>query len=525
MAKLSKQKVIKALQETKGAVYLAAARLNVSHTAIYGYINKYADVREVKEFYTEELNDIAELKLRQAVQKGEPWSIKYQLSTQGKGRGYVERTEITKDGEQNQNAEPVMTALRADQIARSYTDVYRDIIAHAHTEYVFDDGRGSGKSTFVAMMDVLLLENNPTWHVLVIRQYATTLRNSVFSQIEWAVNEIGHSHLYKFTTSPLEITYIPTGQKIFFRGADDPTSIKSIKPSFGAIAVLHFEEYDQLNGPEAVRSITQSAIRGTDTAYIFKVFNTPRSKNNWANKEMALPKSGRYIHKSSYLEMPPEWLGQVFIAEAEYLKEVNYPAYENEYLGIANSSGGSVFPNVEQRTITDAEIEKFDHVYEGIDWGYAVDPFHWGRMYYHAGKRELYIYDELRTGNSKYPLHMSNKELADALIQDKRCTPQNMIIADSAEPKSVADFNDNGLVVRGSEKGSGSVRYSIKWLQNLAKIVIDPVRCPDTAREFTAYEYLRTKDGELLSDYPDKDNHSIDMTRYAMNLIWRRRGQ
>ena len=99
MAKLSKQKVIKALQETKGAVYLAAARLNVSHTAIYGYINKYDDVREVKEFYTEELNDIAELKLRQAVQKGEPWSIKYQLSTQGKGRGYVERTEITgKDG-------------------------------------------------------------------------------------------------------------------------------------------------------------------------------------------------------------------------------------------------------------------------------------------------------------------------------------------------------------------------------------------------------------------------------------------
>ena len=99
MAKLSKQRVIKALKETKGAVYLAAARLNVSHTAIYGYINKYDDIREVKEFYTEELNDIAELKLRQAVQKGEPWSIKYQLSTQGKTRGYVERQELTgKDG-------------------------------------------------------------------------------------------------------------------------------------------------------------------------------------------------------------------------------------------------------------------------------------------------------------------------------------------------------------------------------------------------------------------------------------------
>jgi len=101
MAKLSKQKVIQALKETKGAVYLAAARLKVSHTAIYDYVNKYDDVREVKEFYTEELNDIAELKLRQAVQKGEPWSIKYQLSTQGKQRGYVERQEVTgKDGQE-----------------------------------------------------------------------------------------------------------------------------------------------------------------------------------------------------------------------------------------------------------------------------------------------------------------------------------------------------------------------------------------------------------------------------------------
>lgn len=99
MAKLNKQKVIKALNETKGAVYLSAKRLGVSHTAIYDYINKYDDIREVKEFYTEELNDIAELKLRQAVQNGEAWSIKYQLSTQGKARGYVERQEITgKDG-------------------------------------------------------------------------------------------------------------------------------------------------------------------------------------------------------------------------------------------------------------------------------------------------------------------------------------------------------------------------------------------------------------------------------------------
>ena len=434
------------------------------------------------------------------------------------GKPPVNTAPVSTDGSTGAKAEATIARLDATQIGRSFIDMYRDVVNHGHTEYVLADGRGSGKSSFAGLVDVVLLVNNPSWHVLCIREHANTLRNSVYAQIQWAVDQLGLAEKFKFTTSPLEITYIPTGQKIFFRGANDPMSIKSIKPPFGAIAVLHFEEYDQLAGPETVRSIMQSAIRGTDVAYIFKVFNTPRSMNHWANREIAIPKENRYLHKSSYLEMPPEWLGRVFIDEAEYLKSVNPSAYENEYMGVANGTGGMVFPNVELRAIDEDEIKLFDNICEGLDFGYAVDPLHWVRVSYHSGRRELYIYDEYRA------VKLSNQELAEELTRLKGCKPSQMIIADSAEPKSIGDLNIFGLTVRGAEKPPESVRYSIKWLQNLAKIVIDPARCPETAQEFASYEYPRTKDGLIMSVYADANNHSIDAVRYALNLVWRKRG-
>ena len=518
---LTAEKMIAAIEEAKGFVSKACDILHCSRQHWYKKLKEYPTVQAKVDEIREKRTDYVESKMMKLIDDLNPTMIIFYLKTQAKDRGYVERQEVASanGNEMDGKAEPVIARLDASQIGRAYIDMYRDILAHGHTEYVLADGRGSGKSSFAGLVDVVLLVNNPTWHVLCIREHANTLRNSVYSQIQWAVDQLGLSEKFKFTTSPLEITYIPTGQKIFFRGANDPMSIKSIKPTFGAIAVLHFEEYDQLAGPETVRSIMQSAIRGTDVAYIFKVFNTPRSMNHWANKEIATPKENRYLHQSSYLEMPPEWLGQVFISEAEYLKQVNPDAYENEYLGVANGTGGMVFPNVELRAITDDEIKLYDNIYEGLDFGYAVDPLHWGRMSYHAGRRELYIYDEFRA------VKMGNKELAETLIAQKGCGYSRLIIADSAEPKSIADLNTYGLTVKGAEKNPGSVHYSIKWLQNLVKIIIDPERCPYTAQEFTSYEYPRTKEGLIMSVYPDENNHSIDSTRYALNLQWRQPGK
>lgn len=421
-----------------------------------------------------------------------------------------------KEADQKERASGVR--LTADMIAGSFSNLHLDILDHAHTEYVLTGGRGSTKSSFISLELISLLENNPTWHALVLRQVGNTLRDSVYSQISWAIHQIGHGDRFKFTLSPLEITYLPTGQKIYFRGADDPNKIKSIKPEFGAIGILWFEELDQYDGANAIRKIEQSAIRGTDSAYIFKSFNPPPTANNWANKYVQIPKAKQFLHFSNYLDVPKKWLGQVFYDEAEHLKLVNPRAYEHEYMGIANATGGQVFENVAAREITDAEIAQFDRVEHGLDFGYYPDPAHYARVHYDAARLTLYVYGEVRRYKTR------NEELFKALTA-YGYNPADMLICDNAEPKSVEDFISYGANARRAEKGADSVTYSIKWLQSLAAIVIDPKRAPETLTEFLDYEYERTKDGEVISAFPDKNNHAIDAVRYATNLIWRKRGQ
>ncbi len=412
-------------------------------------------------------------------------------------------------------------SLPISVIAPSFIDVYDDIVEQRHTEYVLYGGRGSTKSSFISLMFVYLIKNFPDMHMLALRQVKDTLRDSVYSQIQWALTELGFEDDFKCTTSPLEITYLPTGQKIYFRGADEPGKIKSIKPAFGYIGGLWFEELDQFHGEEAIRKIEQSAIRGGDLAYIFKSFNPPRTAANWANKYIKIPKENQYQHKSTYLQLGSRirWLGKVFVEEAEHLKLINPKAYEHEYLGEVNGTGGMVFDNVQLRKITDEEIEQFDRILMGNDWGYFPDPYAWVKCHYDAARLTLYIFDEL------HALKASNRDTAKALKEEKKVQPDDMIIADSAEPKSVADYREYGLNCYGAEKGADSVKYSMKWLQSLAAIVIDNERAPNAANEFINYELEQDKDGNFISEYPDRDNHFIDAVRYATNKIWRRRGQ
>lgn len=410
-------------------------------------------------------------------------------------------------------------ALPATALAPSFIFPYRDILTHGHTEYVFRGGRGSTKSSFVSEAIIELIVNNPEWHAVALRQVQNTLRDSVYSQLMWAISYLGLSDKFQGTVSPLEITYLPTKQKIYFRGGDDPLKIKSIKPAFGYINILWFEELDQFRGPGSVRSIVQSAIRGGDRAYIFKGYNPPQSRSNWVHKETDVPKPNRLVHDSTYLTVPPEWLGQAFIDEAEYLKEVNPTAYEHEYLGVPNSAGGLVFTNLQLREITDDEVAQFDQVMQGLDFGYYPDPLHWVKMHYDAARLTLYIFDEYRANK------MSNKELYDALVNEKGYTSDQLLTADSSEMKSIADLRDYGMLIRPAEKGPESVKYSYKWLQSLKAIVVDPKRAPYVSQEMLDYEYDKDKDGNYISEYPDKNNHGIDGVRYGTNHIWKRRGK
>lgn len=412
----------------------------------------------------------------------------------------------------------VYHGIPADMIAPAFASVIFDIAEHEYTEYVFPGGRGSTKSSFISLQVIDLLMRHEDTHAVVMRQVADTLRGSVYQQILWAIEALGLSDEFHATVSPMEITRIRTGQKIYFRGADDPGKVKSIKVPFGYIGILWLEELDQFTGPEAVRKIEQSVIRGGELAYIFKSFNPPKSASNWANKYIKIPKATRLVVESTYLDVPKKWLGKPFLDEAEFLKEVNPTAYENEYLGVTNGTGGNVFDNVVIREITDDEISQFDRLYNGLDWGWYPDPFHFVRCHYDAARLRLFLFVEYRCKKR------SNRQTADKLIE-MGITGNDLITCDSAEEKSVNDYRSYGLLARGAEKGPGSVDYSMKWLQSLREIVIDNTRCPEAATEFLEYEYERDKDGEVISGYPDKNNHAIDAVRYAMNPIWKRKGQ
>lgn len=409
--------------------------------------------------------------------------------------------------------------IPARLIAPSFLCLYHEIISsEKYNEFLVKGGRGSTKSSFIGLVIIELIEKYPNMHALAMRKIGNTMRDSIYSQIAWAINELDLNDEYDLKVSPLEITKISTGQKIYFRGADKPEKIKSIKPQFGYIGILWFEECDQFNGEDAVRNIEQSAKRGGDKTFTFKSYNPPQTTLAWVNKYSIKPKENLYVHESDYLTVPKHWLGSDWLSEAEILKELNPKKYEHEYLGVANGTGINVFDNVTLRAMTDDEVKKFDRIYNGLDWGWFPDPFHFGRMHYDAARKTLYIFFEYRCNKQ------SNQQTATTL-KEFGLTYQDLITCDSAEMKSIDDYKSYDLYAKPTFKFPGSVEYSMKWLQSLNEIVIDNGRCPNTADEFSTYEYEVDKDGNVITSFPDCNNHSIDMVRYAMTPVWNRRGE
>ena len=378
-------------------------------------------------------------------------------------------------------------------------------------EAVEAGGRASLKSSYVGTELVLQLLKHPDCHALVTRQVGDTMRDSVYAQILWAIDKLGLTTKFKCTQSPLQCTYLPTGQRILFRGLDDPQKIKSIKLPFGYIGILWFEEADQIKGGEdAVRNVQQSALRGGEFGLTFISFNPPAASRNWANRYAREERKGKRIHHSTYLQAPAAWLGPKFLAQAEYIKETQPTKYRHEYLGEVVGSGTQVFENLRLEPISQKTIRNFDTIENGVDWGWYPDPWAYNAMHYDAARRTLYIFDELTRRRT------ANRDTAQLLL-DRGLTREDKICADSAEPKSIADYNKYGVKTFAARKGPKSVNYGTKWLQSLAAIVIDPERCPDTAKEFSEYEYERdSKTGEVLEGYPDINNHHIDAVRYAM---------
>ncbi len=394
-------------------------------------------------------------------------------------------------------------------IAPSFYRIHQYLKNSQYTHYWLKGGRGSTKSSFISLEVILGMMKDTQANAVVLRKVGQTLQGSVYEQLQWAVSVLGVEGYWVSKLSPLEMKYIADGRenKIVFRGADKPKKIKSTKFRKGYCKYIWYEEVDEFGGMEEIRTINQSLLRGGSDFVVFYSYNPPQSQSNWVNEEILKQRDDRLVHHSTYLTVPPEWLGQQFLIEAEHLKNVKPMAYQHEYMGEVTGTGGEVFTNLTIREITDDEIALFDHIARGIDWGYAADPFHYTVNHYDKTRRRLYIYYEIQM------LKLSNRKAAELVkAENKR---NKLIICDSAEPKSIAEMLAYNLKVLGAKKGADSVEYGIKWLQDLEEIVIDPKRCPNTAREFLEYELEKDANGNFKGHFPDKNNHSIDAVRYS----------
>jgi len=400
-----------------------------------------------------------------------------------------------------------MTLPLSAIISPNFHDLHRDIKECRHDEYLLKGGRGSTKSTFASAEIVLGLIADPEANAIVFRRYSNELRDTVYGQFIWTITKLGLEDKFRFQYTPMQIILVSTGQKIVFKGADKPLKVKSINLGKGYVKYAWFEEVDQFAGMPEIRNIIQSLFRGEQPHRVSILsYNPPRSGRSWVNQEAKIQKPGRVVHTSCYLDVPPEWLGERFIQEAEHLKQVNETAYRHEYLGEEVGTGLEIFTNLEIREITNEEIARFDQIRQGLDFGFAVDPVAFERMHYDRMRRRLYLFAEY-----------SGVGVSDETLWEHTEQYNNHpSTADSADPKSISKLQGLGMRIYGAKKGPDSVEFGIKNLRALEAIVIDPVRCPRAAHEYQNYAHEQMRSGEIRSDYPDKDNHTIDATRYAL---------
>ena len=401
-------------------------------------------------------------------------------------------------------------------ITVDFVEVYRKIhAAYDGTENIREiiskGGRGSIKSNFWAAIAEETILGDPQAHVVYTRRYKTDLRGSVYNQFMKTI--IRHNTLddWEFTTSPMMAKYKKTGQCVIFVGADKPISLKSYNLSFGYVKLLLHEECDEMAGLEQMDNIEDTFLRSDTPAIDVKIFNPPKSANNFMNEyvEKCRKKEGTYICHSYYYNVPVKWLGQRFFDRAEQFKKHKPRYYDNNYLGLVTGTGGAIFENVEVRTITDEEIENMPYFSYGLDFGYE-HPQTFEKSYYDSDADVLYCVGEVfakRCKNSTFARRL--KKFMDVEI-----------IADSARPDSINEMRDWGFNITGAKKrwGNGKGRdYCWEWLQETTKIIVDPDRCPNLKKELTTLEHEQLADGSFSSEYPKLGEDCIMALIYGLN--------
>lgn len=370
-------------------------------------------------------------------------------------------------------------------------------------------GRGSKKSTTAAIWFITHLMKYKGSNLLVIRKVFKDHRDSTFAQLKWAIHRLGVQHLWKQTTSPLEMTYIPTGQKVLFRGLDDPMSITSITVTEGYLCWVWFEEFFQVSSETDFNMIDMS-IRGEVPPHLFKQITgtlNPWNEKHWIKgRFFDSPDENTFTLKTNY--MCNEFLGDDDRRLFEIMKGSNPRRYNVEGLGNWGIAEGLIFDNWEELNFDYKELARqaeYQAVF-GLDFGYTTDPTAFICVLLNLTRKELYIFDE------HYQRGMLNNQIADMIMY--KGYHREEIVADSSEPKSIEEIRRAGINrIKPSRKGKDSVSNGIQFIQQM-KMYVHP-NCTSTILELNNYAW-DTKKKKTINQPIDDYNHLMDALRYAL---------
>lgn len=377
---------------------------------------------------------------------------------------------------------------------------------------VVKGSRASKKSSTQSLKVIMEIMENPCINWLVVRKTERTLRDSCFAQLKWAMRQLKVERYFKCSVSPLEITYIPTGQKILFRGLDDPLKVTSITVEVGALCRLWIEEAYEIMSEDAFNRLDES-IRGQlpDGMYhqVVLTFN-PWSDRHWLKK--------RFFDEPSenVLAMTTNYLCNEFLSDSDLVlfeeMKKNPKRYQVAGLGNWGVVEGLVYENWKEQEFNVDAIRGQPGIKSafGLDFGYTVDPTALVCMLVDMANKKIYIFDEL------YETGLTNQQLASRIIDMGYA--KEKIRADSAEPKSIEELYQAGLKgITGARKGKDSILNGIQRIQDY-ELIVHP-RCVNVLRELSTYQWAKDRFEKYTGKPEDENNHAMDAMRYGSEDI------
>lgn len=395
---------------------------------------------------------------------------------------------------------------------------YRGIVGSGYEDYwdfkgryrVCKGSRASKKSKTTALNLIDRLMEYPEANILVVRKVYSTLRDSCYAELCWAIERLGVAEDFSFKVSPLEITYKPTGQKIYFRGLDDPIKITSITVKSGCLCWLWIEEAYELTS-EADFDMLDESIRGEVPEGLFKqvtITLNPWNERHWIKKRFFDAADEQILAKTTTYRCN-EWLDEADLLMFERMREHNPRRYQVAGLGEWGIAEGLVYENWEEREFDIESLLKDSNIKPvfGLDFGYANDPTALFFGLCDRGRHLLYVADEI------YKRGMSNEAIYEAV--EAKGWRKSRIVADCAEPKSIDRLRELGLSrIRAAHKGSDSIRCGIDLISDY-RLIIHP-RCVNFLTEISNYTWEKDRFGNMINRPCDSFNHLMDAMRYAM---------